>query len=631
MKRLLLAFLIFFALFGVVTLEQWFLMAPSARAQTNTFCAANLACTVTGIWTFSGAPVFGNYSTTGAGTHSGTETFTGLMQCKNFENAVCVDSANSQGWSGTDIGGWINAAYAALPATGGEINVYNLGATCIGFSTPIVFSTSGKYPKLIGHGSTTAGGACLNYTPTTASTAITLDYVPANATQFASQHGFQQIELRNNNCINTIGGCGSSAVGLAWGTTNWGASDATMDKVTISGFNIGYQNLNTHNIPAITWIAPTLASNNIAINNGGNTNNIFLGGFILDNAVGLQATAIGGGEYTFDQTNFAVNSGPLMDFTRNTSTAYVTCVACHFEDFLSGVTASANYITGLANVRLYGGAMMTDQTTGTQNWFINLTGASALEVHGLELLSAGRTFTQAFLLGGTSRGWVELTNVSPGTIPTILGGAGAAGSWLTVVNPGTPLGVTMGGGITSGVSTTPQANTFFSDSFSVQPGTGVTLAPHRIVDTVGTNTWAFGNKDNNGTATDDFTLSGTSSIGFGQNVALRISAATGATKLTSLDSVAITNDKGIQLFNTTTTCTTAASVGATCTTAAISLPVAEADTSYRVVCIAKPAFTAVPVVIGTTNSSATQFTITIAALTAVAASAASYDCTAGHN
>jgi hypothetical protein len=92
----------------------------------------------------------------------------------------------------------------------------------------------------------------------------------------------------------------------------------------------------------------------------------------------------------------------------------------------------------------------------------------------------------------------------------------------------------------------------------------------------------------------------------------------------------LTNATGLQLFNTTTTCTTGSAAGSTCTTAAITLPVAEADTSYRVVCTGKGP-TNVPVVTNTTNSSATQFTITIAALTAAPASFASYDCTAGHN
>jgi hypothetical protein len=94
--------------------------------------------------------------------------------------------------------------------------------------------------------------------------------------------------------------------------------------------------------------------------------------------------------------------------------------------------------------------------------------------------------------------------------------------------------------------------------------------------------------------------------------------------------IPLTSGTGLQIFNTTTTCTTAGSVGATCTTGAISLPVAEADTSYRVTCTGKGP-TAVPVISTIANSSATQFTITIAALTAVAASFTSFDCIAGHN
>jgi len=90
-------------------------------------------------------------------------------------------------------------------------------------------------------------------------------------------------------------------------------------------------------------------------------------------------------------------------------------------------------------------------------------------------------------------------------------------------------------------------------------------------------------------------------------------------------------DTGLQIFNTTTTCTTAAAVGATCTTPNITIPVAEPDTSYRAVCIGKNGFSNVPVVIATNNASVTQFTITIAALTAAAASFASYDCSVGHN
>lgn len=111
MKKLFLALLVLVALFGITTLEQWFLMTPAARAQTNTFCAANLACTVTGAWTFTGA-----------------------ANVKTFETIVYVDSANNQGWAGSDLGGWINSAVATCPSTGCGIVI---AAGSYSLATPI--------------------------------------------------------------------------------------------------------------------------------------------------------------------------------------------------------------------------------------------------------------------------------------------------------------------------------------------------------------------------------------------------------------------------------------------------------------------------------------------------------------
>lgn len=98
-----------------------------------------------------------------------------------------------------------------------------------------------------------------------------------------------------------------------------------------------------------------------------------------------------------------------------------------------------------------------------------------------------------------------------------------------------------------------------------------------------------------------------------------------------LAAVAIVNSTGLQIFNVAAgagTCPTAASVGAICTTAAITLPVAEPDTAYRVACTGL-APTNVPIVQTYTKSN-TTFTITIAALTAAAATFTSYDCVVHH-
>ena len=91
----------------------------------------------------------------------------------------------------------------------------------------------------------------------------------------------------------------------------------------------------------------------------------------------------------------------------------------------------------------------------------------------------------------------------------------------------------------------------------------------------------------------------------------------------------VANGAGLQLFNTATTCMTAGSAGSTCTTAAIPLPVPYSDTNYRLVCSGVSP-TNVPAIVGVTKSN-TSFTLTIAAITAAAATYDSFDCIAEHN
>jgi hypothetical protein len=89
------------------------------------------------------------------------------------------------------------------------------------------------------------------------------------------------------------------------------------------------------------------------------------------------------------------------------------------------------------------------------------------------------------------------------------------------------------------------------------------------------------------------------------------------------------NTVGLQSFNTTTSCTTAPSAGAACTTSPILLPIRYSDIAYRAQCTGLSP-TNVPVVQTVTKSKA-GFTITIVAITAAAATFASFDCTITHN
>jgi hypothetical protein len=113
-----------------------------------------------------------------------------------------------------------------------------------------------------------------------------------------------------------------------------------------------------------------------------------------------------------------------------------------------------------------------------------------------------------------------------------------------------------------------------------------------------------------------------------------MSLSVGTVSSLQLTNTGIKSTQGLEIFNvllgSSPGCTTSASVGSTCTTSALSLPAKAPDLNYRVVCVGK-APTGVPVITATTNSSVSAFQITIAALTASAASFASADCYAGHN
>ena len=90
----------------------------------------------------------------------------------------------------------------------------------------------------------------------------------------------------------------------------------------------------------------------------------------------------------------------------------------------------------------------------------------------------------------------------------------------------------------------------------------------------------------------------------------------------------VSNDTGLQTVTAAVGCTTAATVGATCTSSAIAWTVPFADTAYRLTCTLNNP-TGVPV-LSSVNKAIGSFTVTIAALTAAKATG-NIDCIAMHN
>lgn len=91
----------------------------------------------------------------------------------------------------------------------------------------------------------------------------------------------------------------------------------------------------------------------------------------------------------------------------------------------------------------------------------------------------------------------------------------------------------------------------------------------------------------------------------------------------------LTNGTGLQVFTTSTTCSTTGSAGNICTTASISLPVGYSDTNYRLFCEGVGP-TQTPVISYMTKSN-TSFTISVMTVTANVSTYTSFDCLAAHN
>jgi hypothetical protein len=294
--------------------------------------------------------------------------------------------------SGEDIGAQINSAYSSLPPTGGTIIVIaDPGGRCYSFSTPIVANVAGKY-LLLESGSLnsqivrgTSAPACLDYTPT-AGAAITLDYVPAGNSNAAATHGIQNLTLANNQC-ETMGGCGSNAIGITFGGANGGAQGATLAGLRVIGFGTGL-----------------LVQKNALLTAGGEL--AFRDCSISYNATGLQDTDGDTQHLSFNSSHLEANgTGASSMASMRVSNSWISSntvvgvacsapAACDFNDdhFENGRADSTHFIDGNGIFFVSGGDMRDDRTAGNTDWWMHFAGASFF-VLGTALTTGGRTAT----------------------------------------------------------------------------------------------------------------------------------------------------------------------------------------------------------------------------------------------
>lgn len=309
--------------------------------------------------------------------------------------------------SGPDIGAEINAAYVSLPPQGGTIVVLADPSKCYDFITPIVVATPGKYlllesgglPSQIAHA---PSAACLNYLPTNATSAITLGYTPLGGSTDLRTYGVRNLTLTNNRC-QTMGGCGSDAVGVSVVAAN----GASFDGLRVLGFGTG--------ISVTSSSSGSLLISNCTVSENGV-------GFFHSHAEGPYVS-IDGCQFQGNGTGVS-SAASLRVSDSSIVSSTVVGIACsspaacdlsndHFEN---GETDTTHFISGNGVFSVLGGDMRDESRGGVTDWWIHFAGAGFL-IAGTALSTAGRTAEHVLL--NDASGIAEFENNSGGLLRSI--------------------------------------------------------------------------------------------------------------------------------------------------------------------------------------------------------------------
>ena len=331
-------------------------------------------------------------------------------------------------FAGADIGAQINAAITSSP--GATIYVPFKSGGQYNYTTPIVETTASACSPIIGLGFTNqigTAGVVLNYTPTTATNAITFDCT--NSTGSSTQLVLlQNITLFNNNCT-TVGGCGSSATGVAIGSTNGGVSKGILDTVNIKGFGTGFAN--PVNVSwGMTIRNGLFAYNNTGMNWASAENMLIVGTQFLVNGTGITSST---GE--FSMVGGSIDSSTVVGATCTGAvgiqTIYFTDV--HFENLGQSNT---HFVSGTCNVNIKGGSASNDNVGGSSDWLFSAGGlaftARDIEVNSLQTLTVGY-----FQDAGSARVDVSVVVGTPTAGNPLVGGASAATAYAKAINVST--------------------------------------------------------------------------------------------------------------------------------------------------------------------------------------------------
>jgi hypothetical protein len=303
---------------------------------------------------------------------------------------------------GADIIAQIGNAYAASSTNSPYILVdQQSNGACYAATSTANLTTSGKAAIVEGIGgapiSTIAAqtGPCINYTPTTATTAFNVDWTPATGNSYISGPGFRNLILINNNCV-TNGGCGSSATAITIGGTNGGARRALWQNVTIMGFGTAWQFNDTNGQSwGQHWLNSTWSHNTAGLvycSTCGHENDLITNANILVNGTGVNMN--GNGQLSIEGGSIDSNTVCAINIG---TTGVLNSSDVHYENFLQ---SNIQYVcNGGVNSRVYlkGGDVLDDTSGGSTAQSFFTFGKGSLSGFNFIAGNGGRTYSsQAF-------------------------------------------------------------------------------------------------------------------------------------------------------------------------------------------------------------------------------------------
>lgn len=321
-------------------------------------------------------------------------TYAGLANKSSYgyeylKGIAFVDVNNTAGWAGADVGAWVNDAYLFIHNTYGDNNggIIQIAPGSYSYSTPIVLANAGLMSIIMRGAGDGNGSTILNYTPGTATSAISVGGGSGN-------DGGVQLE----NFTLTGSAQGNGATGIQLGVTGVAnVAGATFKNISIRRFTNGFAHLNGNSYGG-TWINCKVQQCTNGYTPQGENNN-WHGGLIGNGATGLVAS----NACEYQMFGVAFDDNTTTGINSSNSLARGTLDGCRFENAGGGtdtyITISAGTITQ------HGGGMQNDiVAAGTSTGFVQQTGGvyNCLGTWIESAAGSARAFTQVFNVSGTT-------------------------------------------------------------------------------------------------------------------------------------------------------------------------------------------------------------------------------------